>query len=372
MLGGNQLEGQIPSRLHQLRQLEVLDISRNSFSGSLPNEFGYMNKLTELCIFGNNFEESVPSSLSDAPILAVLDVSRNKFNSFPSRSQIPETFNGDSSANLIDLSNNPFQCPIPDWAQYTKATFNDRNEQINSSQSVDVKYSKNKQVNQDGRVEIVYYGMSKCPDCYSLEQQLRLIPEELSPYYTLQLGFVGNVFNDYPTGIFTPHGQGEAIGNQGELCAYKLAHEEQIKFNQNRNHLNISQEINIDMKSQTGLNDESDDEGKARTKWLKYTECTGSKMSEIPTRTKSCAEEIDFKWDEFKQCIIQHGREYLIQSVQDAKQRGAVWSPTLFINGKLECLWNLYPCSVPAGAPDISKKICDLYTGQRTKPSICD
>ena len=59
---------------------------------------------------------------------------------------------------------------------------------------------------------------------------------------------------------------------------------------------------------------------------------------------------------------------YLTTSAAMASGRNANWSPTIFIEGELYCLWDSEPCQA-TDAEDFLVAICDAYTG--VLPSGC-
>ncbi len=62
-LSGNQLVGPIPSKLGQLTGLQEFSINSNAFTGLLHSELGQLTALTRLEMFGNKFTGSLPSEL---------------------------------------------------------------------------------------------------------------------------------------------------------------------------------------------------------------------------------------------------------------------------------------------------------------------
>jgi hypothetical protein len=56
ILNGNCFIGPLPSTLFNCKQLQILSMSFNRFTGSVPLEIGRLSMLTELYVYSNNFE----------------------------------------------------------------------------------------------------------------------------------------------------------------------------------------------------------------------------------------------------------------------------------------------------------------------------
>nr|KAJ0200855.1 hypothetical protein LSAT_V11C600319320 [Lactuca sativa] len=105
VLSDNKLTGSIPPRLFESLGLKLLALSRNNFSGELPENIGNASTLSMLLLSGNNFSGNIPRSVSNR--LQVLDLSRNRFSG--------DNFFvlGDKPLPYIDLSYNEFFGKIP-------------------------------------------------------------------------------------------------------------------------------------------------------------------------------------------------------------------------------------------------------------------
>lgn len=103
------LQGPIPEWLGQkLNNLEVLDLSSSSISGSIPSSLGSLNKLSSLSLANNSIAGVIPASLGMLSSLSVLDLSHNLLTG-----QIPTTLSNLENLTSLDLSSNYLSGPIP-------------------------------------------------------------------------------------------------------------------------------------------------------------------------------------------------------------------------------------------------------------------
>nr|GMD19792.1 receptor-like protein EIX2 [Ipomoea batatas] len=77
-LSTNKLHGEIPLCFEKLQNLIVLDLGNNNLCGHIPNSLGSLYLLESLHLRNNKLEEEVPSSLQNLGSLKVLDLSENE------------------------------------------------------------------------------------------------------------------------------------------------------------------------------------------------------------------------------------------------------------------------------------------------------
>ncbi|CAN6373674.1 unnamed protein product, partial [Urochloa humidicola] len=111
-LSWNNLEGNLEflSSLTNCRNLQVLDIYNNSFTGGLPDHVGNLSKI--LYWFGagyNKLTGAVPSALSNLSSLYWINLSNNLLTG-----QIPESITVMQNLVHLDVSNNDMSGHIPD------------------------------------------------------------------------------------------------------------------------------------------------------------------------------------------------------------------------------------------------------------------
>ncbi|CAH8360464.1 unnamed protein product [Eruca vesicaria subsp. sativa] len=113
-VSGNSLTGKLPVWLFQdvkndsVKKIQVLDLSRNSFSGVIGGGFGDLRDLQGLNLSRNSLTGPIPSSIGDLKHLSVLDLSHNQLNG-----TVPRETGGAVSLKELRLGNNMLEGTIP-------------------------------------------------------------------------------------------------------------------------------------------------------------------------------------------------------------------------------------------------------------------
>ncbi|KAK6946240.1 Serine-threonine/tyrosine-protein kinase, catalytic domain [Dillenia turbinata] len=109
LLGNNKLSGELPNDLFSsLTRLQYIDLSKNSFNGSIPNAIFSMSQLQFLDISGNNFTSQLPDLGSTTNSTgAVFNLSQNMF--YGNLTSVLGRF------SYVDLSGNYFEGKVPDY-----------------------------------------------------------------------------------------------------------------------------------------------------------------------------------------------------------------------------------------------------------------
>ncbi|TYJ12130.1 hypothetical protein E1A91_A11G327400v1 [Gossypium mustelinum] len=117
-LRNNSMFGELPSTLQNSRDLIMIDLSENHFSGSVPAWIGdKLSSLVILSLRSNNFVGHIPHKICDLQFLQNLDLSQNNISGV-----IPKCFNNFSAMATKNKTNNEVSAPLViDFPFYFKA-----------------------------------------------------------------------------------------------------------------------------------------------------------------------------------------------------------------------------------------------------------
>ena len=104
----NDLEGNLPSSIGQLKHLEILELSFNKLEGQLPTELGNLSKLKVLAFNGNNLTGNIPSSIGNLSSLSQLHLSSNHLTG-----EIPESVAKLEYLEVLNVFDNDMSGKIP-------------------------------------------------------------------------------------------------------------------------------------------------------------------------------------------------------------------------------------------------------------------
>ncbi|KAF8016988.1 hypothetical protein BT93_H2249 [Corymbia citriodora subsp. variegata] len=107
----NNITGKIPSLICNATQLEVINLSNNGLTSSMPRCItNFSTDLSVLDLQMNHIEGTIPRSFSSRNSLTTLDMSQNWF-----RGTLPRSLVKCKNLEVLDLSNNHIEDTFPRW-----------------------------------------------------------------------------------------------------------------------------------------------------------------------------------------------------------------------------------------------------------------
>ncbi|CAA0809874.1 Leucine-rich receptor-like protein kinase family protein [Striga hermonthica] len=117
-VSGNYLNGTVPD-LSSLKNLEVLDLCDNDFTGPFPAWLGNLTSLTSLSLGDNDFDEGeIPDTIGNLRNLYYLFLAGSNL-----RGEIPESLSGLEALGTLDICRNKISGEFPRWIDKLKNLF---------------------------------------------------------------------------------------------------------------------------------------------------------------------------------------------------------------------------------------------------------
>lgn len=87
-LSNNLIKGTIPTTINRLQQLELLDLSNNNIGGELPDTLAELTNLSSLVLANNKIEGRIPKGMENMTKLNKLFLANNQFTNFSNLKQL--------------------------------------------------------------------------------------------------------------------------------------------------------------------------------------------------------------------------------------------------------------------------------------------
>ncbi len=104
----NNVEGNLPASLGQLKGLKKLELSFNPISGTLPSELGNLNDLEVLALNGTKIHGKIPEALGNLSHLKQLHLSSNELSG-----TIPSSLGNLMAIEVFNVFDNDLQGALP-------------------------------------------------------------------------------------------------------------------------------------------------------------------------------------------------------------------------------------------------------------------
>ncbi|XP_048332952.2 probable LRR receptor-like serine/threonine-protein kinase At3g47570 [Ziziphus jujuba] len=117
----NSLAGHLPLKIGKLVNLQMLDLSYNQLSASVPQMLSNLKMLQQLNLSNNAFQGNIPTSIGDLASLESLDLSSNNLSGI-----IPQFLEKFHYLTYLNLSFNMLNGPVPvnkAFANFTLQSF---------------------------------------------------------------------------------------------------------------------------------------------------------------------------------------------------------------------------------------------------------
>jgi hypothetical protein len=104
-----------PSRQYRMINAfpNVLNLSNNNLTGTIPSEIGHLKVLNVLDLSSNSFSGQIPPEISNLTSLQVLELSNNQLTG-----EIPQALSGLHFLSIFNVSNNDLEGPVPIGGQF--------------------------------------------------------------------------------------------------------------------------------------------------------------------------------------------------------------------------------------------------------------
>ncbi|ELP93455.1 polygalacturonase inhibitor 1 precursor, putative [Entamoeba invadens IP1] len=322
-LGSNSITSEIPP-LTNLVKLATIDLSNNQIVGAIPESLGSLPSIVEILLGHNKISGKLPSSLFSGKSLVLIDLSNNDITGDLS------PMNYSPVVTSVYLKNTQVSGKLPELIVSSVQLLDVRGTQV----SCPVPYMYRERVLADcpALVTVTSHGMSKCPDFENLVNgALYPMLEQIGDIIDFKFGWIITENTEYPTGYYSMHGNTEVQGDFMFSCVNAL-------YNS--------------------------------SKAMSFYQCLSSSLDSVPLDFTLCAEHQRLDPIAITKCTNDaYGKQLIKDGMDDVKRLGSTWSPTVYINDKLYCLYDSSPCGA-ATIEDWIRDVCKEYKGDK-KPEAC-
>ncbi|KAE8718581.1 putative LRR receptor-like serine/threonine-protein kinase [Hibiscus syriacus] len=117
----NQITGSLPKSFVNLVKCRHFHMNNNSISGQIPSELSSLPELIHFLLDNNNLTGYLPPEYSQMPKLRILQLDNNNFGG----TEIPASYSNMSNLVKLSLRNCSLQGPIPDFSNITSFRYLD-------------------------------------------------------------------------------------------------------------------------------------------------------------------------------------------------------------------------------------------------------
>lgn len=104
----NNIKGELPETIGNLKNLRILEMSFNKINGDLPTTLRNLNKLEVLAFNGNEITGTIPASIGEISNLKQLHLSSNKLTG-----SVPDSMNNLSELEVFNVFDNNLSGTLP-------------------------------------------------------------------------------------------------------------------------------------------------------------------------------------------------------------------------------------------------------------------
>lgn len=106
----SKLSGSIPKSIGELKKLRTLIIDHNNLEGNIPNEIGKLMELESIVLNNNSLTGTIPEEIGNIKKMRQIILTSNKL-----KGNIPDNFRNLSNLQYFEVTDNELEGAIPEW-----------------------------------------------------------------------------------------------------------------------------------------------------------------------------------------------------------------------------------------------------------------